>query len=126
MAVSGKIIPLHDKIFVTDINFEEQISAGGIYIPSDDGKDSGIKPRWGRVWAVGPEQTDVKLGEWILMEHGRWTRGIEYIEEDGSKRKIFMVDNNGIMCSADERPSEVSFGLSAVDLSPPEFDFHPE
>jgi co-chaperonin GroES (HSP10) len=126
MAVHGKIIPLHDNVFVTDMNFDEQITATGIVIPSDDGKDIGIKPRWGRVYAVGHEQQDVKVGEWILIEHGRWTRAIKVIEDDGSERKIFRVDTNGILMSADEPPKELSFGLSAIDLSPPTFDFHPE
>ena len=126
MAVYGKIIPLHDNVFVTDMNFDEQITATGIVIPSDDGKDIGIKPRWGRVYAVGHEQQDVKVGEWILIEHGRWTRAIKVIEDDGSERKIFRVDTNGILMSADEPPKELSFGLSAIDLSPPTFDFHPE
>ena len=126
MAVHGKIIPLHDNVFVTDMNFDEQVTATGIVIPSDDGKDIGIKPRWGRVYAVGREQQDVKVGEWILIEHGRWTRAIKVIEDDGSERKIFRVDTNGILMSADEPPKELSFGLSAIDLSPPTFDFHPE
>ena len=126
MAVHGKIIPLQDNVFVTDMNFDEQITATGIVIPSDDGKDIGIKPRWGRVYAVGHEQQDVKVGEWILIEHGRWTRAIKVIEDDGSERKIFRVDTNGILMSADEPPKELSFGLSAIDLSPPTFDFHPE
>jgi co-chaperonin GroES (HSP10) len=126
MAVHGKIIPIHDNVFVTDMNFDEQVTATGIVILSDDGKDAGIKPRWGRVYAIGHEQKDVKVGEWILVEHGRWTRAITVIDEDGSERKIFRVDTDCILMSADEPPKELSFGLSAIDLSPPTFDFHPE
>jgi co-chaperonin GroES (HSP10) len=126
MAVRGKIIPIHDNVFVTDMNFDEQVSAGGIIIPSDDGKDSGIKPRWGRVYAIGKEQKDVKVGEWILMEHGRWTRAIEVLEEDGTKRKIHRVDIKCMLLSADEKPSDVALGLDSIDLSPPTFDFHPQ
>ena len=126
MAVHGKIIPIHDNVFVTDMNFDEQVTATGIVILSDDGKDAGIKPRWGRVYAIGHEQKDVKVGEWILVEHGRWTRAIKVIDEDGLERKIFRVDTDCILMSADEPPKELSFGLSAIDLSPPTFDFHPE
>ena len=126
MAVHGKLIPLHDNVFVTDMNFDEQVTATGIVILSDDGKDAGIKPRWGRVYAVGHEQQDVKVGEWILVEHGRWTRAIKVVDEDGSERKIFRVDTKCILISADEPPKELSFGLPAIDLSPPTFDFHPK
>ena len=126
MAVTGKIIPIRDNVFVTDMNFDEQVTSGGIIIPSDDGKDSGIKPRWGRVYAVGREQQDVKVGEWILMEHGRWTRAIEVIEEDGTKRKIHRVDIKCMLLSADEKPNDISVGLDSIDLSPTTFDFHPQ
>lgn len=125
-AVVGKLLPLHDNVFVTDMNFEEQRTASGLYIPSDDGKDSGIKPRWGRVWAIGPKQKDVKVGEWILIEHGRWTRAINVEEPDGTKVKVFRVDTNCMLLSADEKPNDLSFGLTAIDLSPPEYDFHPK
>ena len=126
MAVTGTLIPLHDNVFVTDMNFDEQVTAGGIVLPSDDGKDVGIKPRWGRVWAIGPEQTDIQLDKWILIEHGRWTRAIEYVEADGSKRKIFRVDTKCILLSANEKPSDIALGLDSIDLSPPEYDFTPK
>jgi co-chaperonin GroES (HSP10) len=126
MAVDGKIVPIHGNVFVTDMNFDEQVTAGGIYIPSDDGKDTGIKPRWGRVYAVGHEELDIKVGTWILIEHGRWTRAIEVIDEDGSKRKVFRVDTKCVLLSTEEKPEEISLGLDAIDLSPPTFDFHPQ
>ena len=108
--VQGKIRPIRDNVLITDMDFGEQRSKGGIYIPSDDGKNEGIRPRWGKVWAIGPEQTDVKVGEWILIEHGRWTRGITVAGEDGNEFIIRRVDTNAILMSADEKPSEVSFG----------------
>jgi len=109
-AVRGKITPLKDKILVSDMNFEAQYTASGIYIPSDDGKSEGVKPRWGRVWAIGPEQKDVRVGEWIYVEHGRWTRGITVEDQDGKEVIIRMVDNNCILVSADEKPSVPEFG----------------
>ena len=124
--VQGKILPIRDNVFVTDMSFDEQISAGGIYIPSDDGKTEGIKPRWGRVYAIGPQQKDIQVGEWILIEHGRWTRAITIEESDGTIRKIFRVDTNCMLMSADDKPTELSFGLTSIDLSPPEYDFHPK
>ena len=109
MAVYGTIIPIRDNVFVTDINFDEQISAGGIYIPSDDGKDSGIKPRWGRVYAIGKDQQDVKVGEWILMEHGRWTRGI-LIEDTEGEKTIRRIDDADILMVSDEPMQDETIG----------------
>jgi co-chaperonin GroES (HSP10) len=109
-AQASKIRPIREHILVRDMNFSEQYTASGIYIPSDDGKSEGVKPRWCRVFAVGPHQKEVKVGEWILVEHGRWTRGLEVEEDDGTKFTIWRVDNTGILMSADERPDGVEFG----------------
>lgn len=108
--VSGKIVPIRDHILVTDMNFEERKSAGGIILPSDDGKSEGIRHRWGRVWAVGPEQTEVKVGEWILVEHGRWTRGIIFVDDSGEEITIRRVDNAAILMVSDENPGDNTFG----------------
>lgn len=105
--IQGTLKPLKDKILVTDMNFEEEVTVGGIVLPSDDGKGQGVKPRWGRVWAVGPEQTDIKIGDWILVEHGRWTREMNYRENEGTVIKIHMVDNDAILLTADERPTDI-------------------
>ena len=67
--------PLHDTVILTNLERGERLSASGIIIPNDDGKDTGIRARWAQVYAVGPEQKDVKVGDWILMQHGRWTHG---------------------------------------------------
>lgn len=107
MKVVGNIIPLKDKVLVSDMNFEGQKTFSGIIIPSDNGKVSGIHPRWARVWAVGPEQQDIKVGEWILIEHGRWTRGIEYETKSGEIIELRMVDLDAVMMSAEEPPADI-------------------
>jgi len=112
MKVKGKIIPLRDNVLVADMDFDIQRTAAGIIIPNDNGKSSGVKPRWGRVWAVGPDQQDVTVGEWICVEHGRWTRTIEFENEDGSVTEVRMVENKAIMMSADDKPSDVDVRAS--------------
>lgn len=108
MKVQGTIKPLRDSVFVTDMEFGEQKTRSGIFIPTDNGKTQGIHPRWGRVWAIGPEQKDVSIGEWILVEHGRWTRTIEIELESGEVLEARMVDSDAIMMSADERPDDIN------------------
>lgn len=107
MKVKGKIIPLKDNVFITDMDFEIQRTASGIYVPSDDGKSTGIHPRWGRVWAVGPDQKDVQIDDWILVEHGRWTRGIDYETDNGDVITIRMVENKAILISSTEKPNDI-------------------
>jgi len=110
--VKGKLTPLRDKVIVYNMHFGEQRSSGGIVILGDDGKDRGIYPRWGQVYAVGPEHNEeFTVGDWILVEHGRWTRGIEYSENDDLEPiTIRMVDNNCILMWSKEKPSGVSIG----------------
>jgi hypothetical protein len=90
------------------MNFEERLSNGGIVLVKDNGKSSGIRPRWGQVYAVGPEQTTIKVGTWICVEHGRWTRGID-IEDENGKQTLRRVDPKDIMMESDEMPADVTF-----------------
>lgn len=96
-----RLLPLNDTIIVADMKFDERISNGGIIIMNDDMKSSGIRPRWAQVYAVGPEQKDVKVGQYILISHGRWTRGIKI--DDGTGEKVIRkVDNKDILLISDE------------------------
>lgn len=97
----NKITALHDSIIVSDMSFDERISHGGIVLPNDDMKSSGIRPRWGKVYAVGPEQKDIQVGQYILISHGRWTRGIK-IDDGTGEKTIRKVDNNDILLISDE------------------------
>ena len=96
---------LHDWVLVEDMNFDERITTGGIILMNDNGKGTGIRPRWGRIYATGPEQKYVSAGQWILVAHGRWTRGIE-IEDDTGVHTIRRVDADDILLVSDEQPSD--------------------
>lgn len=92
---------IKDHIIVADMDFGEQVTRGGIIRLEDDGKDTGIRPRWGKVYSVGPEQEDVKVGEWVLVAHGRWTRGMELVKNDKTIT-LRRIDNNDILIVSDE------------------------
>ena len=96
---------ISDHVLVSDMEFGEVTTAAGIVLKSDDGQSRGIKPRWGKVFAVGPEQKDVKVGQWVLMEHGRWTRKIEIYTDEGVKA-IHRADVEGMMLVSDTPPSK--------------------
>lgn len=97
----NSIRPLKDHVIVTDMNFQEKLSNGGIIILNNDGKLEGIHPRWGRVYAVGPEQTNIRVGQWICVKHGRWTRGLKIQDTEGEKT-IRRIDNKDILLVSDE------------------------
>lgn len=103
--VISSIKPLHDSIIVSEMNFKERITSGGIVLLSDDGRTAGIRPRWGQVYAVGPKQQDVKVGDWVCVAHGRWTRGVE-IEDASGLKTIRKIDPNDILLVSDRLPSD--------------------
>lgn len=103
--VQGKLNPIKDHVLVTDMEFNEVVTSTGIIIQSLNGKSEGIMPRWGRVYAVGPEQQDIKAGDWVCVEHGRWTRGVTI--DDGTGEKVVRrVENESILLVADEKPQD--------------------
>lgn len=107
MPIKGKLIPIRDHVIVEDMYFGEQKTNNGIIILDDNGKDFGIKPRWARVYAVGPEQKDVSVGEYVLVEHGRWTRGFDLEREDGTSFTVRRIDTDCILMSSEEKPKDV-------------------
>ena len=111
---SGVLKPIRDHILVTDMDSEEEKVVNDIIIPGDTGSDRGIHPRWALVCAVGPDQEDIKPEEWILVEHGRWTRGVKL--DDG---KVYRkVDPDSVLAVSDERlDSHLSSDSSVLTTS---------
>jgi co-chaperonin GroES (HSP10) len=99
----NNLIPLKDNIIVANMNFGQRQLSSGIIMLGDDAKTDGIRPRWAMVFAVGPEQKDVTPGQWVLVEHGRWTRGV-IINMQNSEFIIRKIDTNAILAVSDEQP----------------------
>ncbi len=95
---------LHDHVIVTDMGFDERITTGGTVLRKDDGKSQGIRPRWGQVYAIGPDQTDIAVGQWICVAHGRWTRGVVIRDHEGEKT-IRRIDHDDILLVSDDKPA---------------------
>ena len=109
-AQASKIRPIRDIILVRDMNFGEQKTSSGIVLRSDNGKSEGVKPRWARVFAIGPEVEDVQVGDWVLLEHGRWSRALEVEEDDGTKFEMWRADPKGIIMVSDRKMSDIEMG----------------
>ena len=100
---------IQDHVLVSDMNFGERKSAGGIVIKGDDATSDGIRPRWAKVVAVGHQQKDYKVGQYILIKHGRWTRGID-IEGNTVRR----VDTDDVLAVSDVEQLDESFAGAEV------------
>jgi len=105
--VEGDFKPLRDGILVRNMDFGEQKTASGLIVLSDDGKTGGIHPRWGEVVAVGNEQQDVQVGQYVMVAHGRWSRGFELNGET-----VRTVDPNDVLGIQDEEPDNTIFKAS--------------
>lgn len=97
--------PLYDHVLVRDMNFGGRTLSSGIIMLGDDGKTDGVRPRWCKVYAVGPDQKDVAPGQWVLVEHGRWTRGVE-VEIEGEEFTLRRVDGAAMMMVSDHEPAD--------------------
>lgn len=106
-----KLRAINDHILISNMYFGERTTESGLIIRNDDGKTEGIRPRWGKVFAVGPEQKDIEVGQWILVEHGRWTRKVK-IENETGIHEIQKVDNAAILAISDEEPVDDFIGDS--------------
>jgi len=98
-----QVKPLRDHVLVNEMNFEGRTLSSGIVLLNDNGKSDGIRPRWGQVYAVGPEQKEIQVGQWICVAHGRWTRGVE-IEDESGKKTIRRIDHTDILLVSDDEP----------------------
>jgi hypothetical protein len=95
-----QIRALKKDVLVTDMSFDQRITQSGLILLNDNGTGLGIRPRWGQVYAVGSQQQDVTVGQWVLVAHGRWTRGID-IEDESGKRTIRKIDPKDILLISD-------------------------
>ena len=103
--VDNDITPLKKRVLVSDMHFGETKSKGGIILVDDDGTAEGIHPRWGKVYAIGKDQQDVKVGQWIMVAHGRWSRAFK-VAKKGVELEVRMIDENDILLVSDTEPEQ--------------------
>lgn len=103
-----KVKALPNKVLVTNIEKGMRV-VRGIIVPDDDGKSEGIRPRWAQVYSVGDNVTEVKEGQWVLIENGRWTRMIKVKQDDGSELAVWGVDwpDAVLLVSEDQPETEI-------------------
>jgi len=123
--IKCQIRAIKEDVLAYNMEMGDQVTTAGIVIQSDNGKAHDIKPRWCQVYKVGPAQTKFNPGQWILVEHGRWTRKIE-IDDGESVKEIQKVEVKSIIVVADEKPTDFYIGQeyshgAGLDIKPEDF-----
>jgi co-chaperonin GroES (HSP10) len=109
--VKGSVRAINNRVLVSHMHFGEQTTKSGLIIKTDDGTTRGIYPRWGKVYDKGPRNDDpYKIGDWVLVEHGRWTRGVELDDTT-----IRMVEAESILAYSETKPEDVQIGAEYKD-----------
>jgi co-chaperonin GroES (HSP10) len=108
--------PTKGKIFVTDLERGMSKTAGGIIMTDDNMTNRGIRSRWGKVVFVGADDNNgldgIAVGDWILVEHGRWSMGIDLLDADtGETVTIWHIDNKAMLVVCDEDPRPAQYKL---------------
>ena len=97
--------PVRDGVIVTEMAFDQRTTSSGLILLNDNGTGLGIRPRWGCVYAVGPDQQDVQIGQWICVAHGRWTRGVD-VEDELGEKTLRKIDPKDILLVSDTQPND--------------------
>jgi co-chaperonin GroES (HSP10) len=104
-----EIRALKGKVLVTDLERGSTV-VDGIIIPDDNGKSEGIRPRWGKVYALGSDVKDIKVGQWILVENHRWTRMIKFKDDNNNDVSIWGVEwPQAVMLVSDDEPERATW-----------------
>jgi len=110
------IRPLKERILAELLGLEQRVTASGIIIQGENGKDRGIRPRWARVRLVGEGIDWVSPGQYVLVSHGRWSRQFE-CEHNGETMKLVHLDNKEVLLVSDEDPQDEFVGVG-IDTAP--------
>jgi hypothetical protein len=102
------LTPTKNTVLVTNIESGDRLTRGGIIVLDDDGKERGIRERWAQVWSKHPDVEDIEVGQWILIKHGRWSRGVQITDAAGQALTIRKIDwPDAVLLCCDTNPLDV-------------------
>lgn len=126
-----KVKALRDKLLVHNMKRGERV-VNGIILANDNKKEHGIRPRWAQIYDIGEDIlknniNDIKVGQWVLISHGRWSRGVNIPKIDNPTDANEDFDfvqlaewPDGILAVSDEEPEDTlvkdtySYGMRTI------------
>lgn len=97
--------PLGEWIATELFDVGQKFTPGGLIMPDDNMKSSGIRPRWAKIIAISEKtakELDLGLGRFILLEHLGWVKGMDLDMDDGTVQKTHWTTQEKIVLIADE------------------------
>ena len=90
-----------DRVLATMIDRPDgyKKTSSGLLLNDKDGDVNAIRPRWFQVKSVGERVDFVAEGQYVLVAHGRWSKGMELGDE-----KIYLLDNEEILGTSETNP----------------------
>lgn len=90
-----------NRIYIHNFHKGNRVTSAGIILRDDNGTSHGVRPRWVQIYAVGSDfEHIVKEGDWVYVQHGRWSRPVQLNEEE----TIYRVDPDAILLVSEEEP----------------------
>lgn len=106
----GEITLLKNNILGYELEFGEQKLKSGLILKNDDMTETGIHPRWCRIYKVSKQiekDYDIHAGQYVLLDHARWSTGFLLDEGDGPVM-VRYLDYKEIFLVSDEKPYDYS------------------
>ena len=107
MKMNKTMTPLGTKIIGKMVDgYVEKKTLGGLIIQDEDATVEAIRPRWFEVTHVGPDQIDVAVGDWVLVEQGRWTSVLYFYQTNRKVDYLFRIDEEGMIGTSNTDPMD--------------------
>ena len=107
--IKGNLKCLPDTLYVERLEVGDRQTSSGIIIPMEDMRlnQRFIKPRWARVYKKADNITNVNVGDWVLLEHGKWSTALNIIDNNKQVKLWYINEKNyksGIIGIRQEEP----------------------
>ena len=100
-----KLRPLPGRLYCKALETGLRTSAGGIVLTDDNSATAGVggvRPRWFQVVNVNIDTNldDIKIGDYVLVEHGRWSRRFSGTDIDNYS----IVEEKAVLLVSEDAP----------------------
>ena len=97
--------PLPGRLYCKALETGLRTSAGGIVLTDDNNATAGaggVRPRWFEVINVNIDTNpdDIKIGDYVLVEHGRWSRRFSGTDID----HYSIVEEKAVLLVSEDAP----------------------